>query len=167
MRQLLNICFLIIATLSANALALPSDTEQKMHIVADSTLFNYKTRYNVYDGNVSIEQGKTRVTADRVTTQSNSQHKIEEAIAYGTKSPAHYWTLPKEGDTLFHASAKIIKFYPLKSTVVLEDNVVLTQGDNSFRGSLIIYNIKDQTVSAPATPKGHATFIFEPKQLTQ
>ena len=165
MRQLLKSISILVFMLPLTVTALPSDTEQKMHITADSTLFDYKRGFNTYEGNVQIVQGKTRLTADKVTTQADSHHKIDEAIAYGTTRPAHYWTLPKEGDTLFHAEAKIIKFYPIKSTVVLEDTVTVTQGDNSFHGSIIIYNIKNQTVSAPATTKGRATIIIEPKQL--
>lgn len=146
--------------------ALPEDTSQNMHIIADSTLFNYKTGFNVYEGNVQITQGETRLSADRVTTQNNAQHKMEEAIAYGTdKNPAHYWTILKKEDPLFHAQAKVIKFYPIKSTVVLEGDAVVIQGKNSFNGPVIVYNIQNQTVSAPASTKGHATIIIESKQL--
>ena len=148
------------------AAALPGDDAQKMNIISNSTLLNYKTGSNVYEGDVKIDQGATHLLADRVTTQNNSKHKMEEAIAYGVLKPAHYWTIPKEGDVEFNAYAKVIKFYPAKSTVVLEGDVVVKQGNNSFNGALIIYNIKDQTVSAPATNQGRATIIIEPKNLS-
>lgn len=146
--------------------ALPTDETQKMNIVANSSLLNYKSGTNIYEGDVKIDQGETHLTADKVTTQNNEKHKMEEAIAYGTKKPARYWTIPKTGDLEFNAFAKVIKFYPIKSTVVLEGDVVVTQGNNSFHGPLIIYNTKDQTVSAPATNKGRATIIIEPKNLS-
>jgi lipopolysaccharide export system protein LptA len=136
-----------------------------MHILADSTLFNYKSGLNVYEGNVKINQGTTHLNADRVTTQSGTGHKLEEAIAYGTKNPADYWTTPQKGDPLFHAQAKTIKFYPQKSIVVLEGDVVVTQSGNSFHGPLIIYNIKDQTISSPATNKGRATIMIQPTKI--
>jgi lipopolysaccharide transport protein LptA len=145
--------------------ALPTDETQKMNIIANSSLLNYKNGANVYEGDVKIDQGATHLTADRVTTQNNDKHKMEEAIAFGTKKLARYWTIPKDGDLEFNAFAKVIKFYPIKSTVILEGDVVVTQGNNSFHGPLIIYNIKDQTVSAPASNKGRATIIIEPKKL--
>ncbi|MDR3477592.1 MAG: lipopolysaccharide transport periplasmic protein LptA [Gammaproteobacteria bacterium] len=162
-----NILMLALLTFcGTHSFALPTDETQKMDIIANSSLLNYKNGANVYEGDVKIDQGATHLTADRVTTQNNDKHKMEEAIAYGTQKPARYWTIPKEGDLEFNAFAKVIKFYPIKSIVILEGDVVVTQGNNSFHGPLIIYNIKDQTVSAPASNKGRATIIIEPKNLS-
>ncbi|MES2216783.1 MAG: lipopolysaccharide transport periplasmic protein LptA [Pseudomonadota bacterium] len=163
-RNILCYCLLLLAT--TVCLALPEDSGKNMHIVADSTLFNYKTGFNTYEGNVKVLQGETHLTADLVTTQANDHHKIQEAIAYGKNGLAHYWTLPQKGDPLFHAHAKIIKFYPLTSLVVLQGEVVVTQGNNSFNGPEIIYNIKDQTVTSPANKNGRATIIIDPTKLT-
>lgn len=163
MFQLRNIlgCFLLCFPLIL--LALSDDHEQKMHIVADSSTFNYKTGVDTYEGNVRIDQGTTHLTADKLVTSKNAQHKIEKAIAYGTKKLAEYTTVPKQGDKIFHAKANVITFYPLRSFVSLEGNVVVTQGQNSFQGPIISYNMKDQIVTAPASKIGHATIIIEPK----
>lgn len=168
MRQNHNTALMIIGFLlflPFSVFALPNDSEKNMHITANSTLLNYKTGFNTYEGDVKIDQGETRLTADRITTQRNNNHKMEEAIAYGTKTLAHYWTIPREGDDVFHAKAKIIKFYPLKSLVILEGDVVVNQGNNSFQGPEIIYNIKDQTVVSPPTKKGRSTIIIEQTKL--
>jgi lipopolysaccharide transport protein LptA len=162
MRRLLNLALLLMPLC---AYSLPDDNLQNMHIIADSTLFNYKTGANTYDGHVKVDQGGTHLQADRVTTHTDLKHKIEEAIAYGITKPADYWTIPKKGDPLFHAQAKFIRFYPQKSQVYLEGDVVITQGNNSFHGPLIIYNIKDQTISAPANTKGRATIIIDPTKI--
>jgi len=166
MFRALNILFALIFFLPADIFALSTDAMQNMHIIADSTLFNYKSGFNTYDGNVRIDQGSTRLNADRVTTQNDAHHKMQEATAYGFKKPAHYWTTPKEGDLTFNAQATIIKFYPIKSLVVLEGNVVVTQGNNSFHGPIMYYNIKDQTVTSPQNKNGHATIIIEPDQIS-
>lgn len=159
-----NLIFILLLSASS-AWALPEDSNQSMHISADSTFFNYKSGFNVYEGNVSVIQGETRLTADKLTTQSNDKRKIEVAIAYGLHQPAHYWTIPKKGDAPFHARASTIKFFPQKSNVILEGNAIVTQGNNSFNGAEILYNIKDQIVSSPATKKGRATIIIEPSKL--
>jgi lipopolysaccharide export system protein LptA len=159
----------LVATLGFIAVpsyALDSDAIATLHIKADSTIFNYKTGINQYDGNVFIDQGTTHLIADRVITKNNSKHKIEEVLAYGFKQNAKYITLLKAGDPLLFANAKLIKFYPFKSTVILVGNALVTQGPNSFNGPIIIYNIKDQVVTAPPSKSGKATIIIDPNSTT-
>jgi lipopolysaccharide export system protein LptA len=157
---------LLLLVVPVMALALPDDNMQTMHIISDSSTFNYKTGANIYEGNVKIDQGSTHLTADRVTTANDDKHKMKEAIAYGLNNKlAEYTTLPKPGDPLLHAKAKTIKFYPPTSLVVLEGNVIVTQGKNSFEGPIIIYNMKDQVVTAPASKTGRATVVIEPSQF--
>lgn len=147
------------------AFALPDDSKQPMHIVSDSSLFNYKTGQDIYDGNVKVDQGTSHLTADRLITQKNNQHKMISAIAYGIKTVAIYTTIPKQGDLVMHAEAKKISFFPPTSTVILENDVTVTQGENNFHGQHIVYNMKDQIVSAPPSKNGRATIVVESKQL--
>ena len=157
--------FFIFLLLSTALFASQNSSDKKINIVADSQEFNYRTGVNIYEGNVKIDQGTTHLSADRVTTKNNQQHKILEAIAYGTKQLAKYTTIPKPGDPVLEAQAKIIKFYPPSETIVLEGDVIVTQGENSFHGPTIIYNMKDQTVTAPASKTGRATIIIDPDKL--
>lgn len=147
------------------ALAFVQDNTSAVHVFAKSSLFNYKTGQHLYEGDVQIDQGTAHLTADRITTQLNREHRIEEAIAYGMSKPAVYTTVPKKGDLVFHASAKIIKFYPLKHTIVLEGDVAISQGENSFHGPVIIYNMQDQIITAPASKNGRAIIVIQPNQL--
>lgn len=142
------------------------EIQQAIKVSADSSLVNYKLGLTTYEGNVVIDQGSTHLAADKITTKNNNKHKIKEAIAYGIKKQVEYSSIPKPGDNLLHASANKIKFYPETYTVVLEGNVLVTQGKNSFHGERIIYNTKTQEVSVPATAGGRATLIIEqPDQL--
>lgn len=159
--RLVSIIFMY-GSLALPVFALKDDNKAKMIITADSTIFNYKTGFTIFEGHVKVDQGTTHIAADRLTTKTNPGHKIIEAIAYGLQGLAHYWTLPKIGDTEVHAEAKIIKFYPSKSTVALEQNVTMTQGENSFQGQLILYNRNDQTVFVPASNKGQAILVYHP-----
>lgn len=156
---------LVILVLPLKLLALPQDNQQMVHIVADSSTFNYKTGENIYQGNVHIDQGSTRLTADRVVTTTNFNHKMETATAYGINQLAEYTTIPKAGDTALHAKAKIIKFFPLTSLVQLEGDVTVNQGKNSFHGPVILYNMKDQIITAPPSKTGRATILIEPGQI--
>lgn len=166
MRLALNwTLFLWLSMLPWLGMALPNHEEQIIHIVADSSTFNYKTRFNIYQGNVRVDQGVSHITAERLTTQSNSKHQLEEAIAYGNNTLAEYWTIPRSNDKPLHAKAKTIKLYPLKSLIILEGDVIVSQGESSFHGPFIIYNIKDQIVTAPASKSGRANIVIQPDQF--
>ena len=157
---------LLLITCGLSAYALPDDSSKNMHIAADSTMFNYKTGFNTYTGNVTILQGETHLTADQVTTQNNDKRKIAEAIAYGKNQLARYWTLPQKGEPVLQAQARVIKFYPLAERLVLQGEVRVTQGENSFNGPEIIYDIKRQIDISPASKHGRATIIIDPTKLT-
>ncbi len=140
--------------------ALPDDNQKQLNIVANSSQLNYKTGANVYEGNVKVDQGTTHITADRLTTQNNKRHKIEKAVAYGIQKRAEYSTIAKIGDPVFHAQAEKITFDSLKSIIILEGNATVTQGENSFQGTIIIYNMKDQTIVVPPSKMGQARILI-------
>lgn len=147
------------------ALALPDDDKQMMHIEANSSSFDYKNGVNTYEGKVKIDQGSTHLSADKLVTHNNDKHKLSEAIAYGFDNFAEYTTKTKPEDPELHARAKVIKYYPIEGKVELEGDVLVTQGENSFNGPVIIYNIKDQVVNAPASNNGRAIIVIDSKQL--
>lgn len=145
-----------------DALALPQDKHEKLHIKADATIYNYKNGLNDFEGNVQIDQGSTHITADKLITKSNNRHQLQEAIAYGLSDLAHFWTTPKPGTLPVNAKAKIIKFYPLTNNATLEGDVHVTQGENHFQGQLIHYNMKDETIIVPETKHGSAVLVYNP-----
>lgn len=157
----------LLATLAAGMTLLlcTSCAAEPIHIISDSSTYNYKTGSTFYEGSVKVVQGTTTLTADRVVTTTNKQNKIEEVIAYGVNHLADYSTIIKKGSSLIHARAKIMRFYPIKSTLMLEGEVTVTQGENSFQGPLVIYNIKDQTITAPASKTGRSTILIGPGQI--
>lgn len=157
-------CLLISVINVTNAYALKSDRVEIVNIVADSTLYNYKTGINVFEGHVQVDQGTTHITADRLITKSNAAHKIQEAVAYGFNDLAHYWTVPRVNEPEINAHAKIIRFYPVESNVTLEQTVTVQQGENSFQGELIHYNRANQTITVPATKGGRAVLVYNPNK---
>ena len=167
MFQILKIfilCFLPCLTYAAINTTTDSSS-LPLHIVADSSFIDYKNSISTYEGNVKVDQGDSHLTADRIVTKNNVHHKMEEAIAYGMKNLAVFVTTPKPGDDIINAKARIIKFYPIKSLVVLEKDVMVSQGKNNFHGPMIIYNIKNQTINAPASKSGQATIVIEPDKI--
>lgn len=147
--------------------ALAQDHKELMHIVSDSSQYNYKMGETWFEGQVKVDQGTTHLTADRLITKKNAQNKIQEALAFGLQQPAHYWSYPKKGEKMLHAQAKLMKLYPLESRIVLEGDVLVTQGENRFQGQIIVYNIKLQTITVPPTKNSRATFVIEADQIKQ
>lgn len=165
-RPMRNITMMVIIfnfALACNGWALPQDRKEKLHITADSTVYNYKQGVNFFLGHVQIDQGTTHITADKLTTKAGNGHHINEAVAYGVENLAHFWTTPKAGDKEMNALAKIIKFYPLTSNATLQGDVLVTQGENHFQGQLIHYNMNDQTIIVPETKDGRAVLVYNPE----
>ncbi len=162
------ILFFMTTFLSITLFALPDDDKKPLHIVSDTSSFNYKTGDSLYTGNVKATQGTAVLTADRLETHNNAQHKIREVIATGTQTqPAKYETLLKLGAPPLHAKASIIFFYPLTSLVILKGNAKVTYGKNVFTGPLLTYNMKEQVAIAPPSPKGRATVVIKPDEIAQ
>jgi|GEM_PF-726084 lipopolysaccharide export system protein LptA len=157
-----SILLFVLSTLTAHAL--DTDRKEKLNIIADSGVYNFKTGVDIYEGHVQVNQGTTHITADKLITKKNDQHKIMEATAYGNETLAHFWTLQKPGEPEMHAHAKLIRFYPLEMNVSLEHEVHITQGDNSFKGELIHYNNNDQTITLPESANGHAMIVYNPEK---
>lgn len=150
--------------LCQSASALKSDTKKKVFIMSDFALLNYKTGIHTFTGHVLVDQGATHVSADKIQTISSKQHQIKQVTAYGLETLAHYWTIPKAGDSEIHARAKIIKFFPTSSNAILEKNAIVTQGNNSFRGDRILYDMHEETITVPASQHGKAVLIYDPNE---
>jgi lipopolysaccharide export system protein LptA len=139
----------------------------RMHITSDTSRYNYKMGETWFEGSVQVDQGTTHLTADRVVTHKNEHNKIIEAVAYGDEKPVHYWSRPLKHEKEIHAQARMMKFYPLESKVVLEGNVIVVQGENRFQGQIIVYNIKQQTITVPPSKNSRATFVIEANEIKQ
>lgn len=164
MHPVLNTCLVALSFLvSSTSFALSSDSQQKIHITADATTYNFKTGETIFQGNVVANQGSTHLTADHLITKTNPSHQIEEMIAYGNATTrAHYSTEPRANQPLMHAYGDIIQYYPLTANVTLQKHVTVSQGENSFQGELILYNMSEQTITVPPTPSGRAVLVYNP-----
>lgn len=142
--------------------ALPDDQFKTLNIISDKWVYDYKKGTHLYEGNVIVNQGSTHLTADRLIAKINQQHKIDEAIAYGFQTQAHYWTIPNPGEPMVHARAKIIRFYPVKSMVSLQGEVSVIQGENRFQGERIFYNMKDKIITVPPSKNSRSVLTYHP-----
>lgn len=142
--------------------ALSTDKQQPAILQADSATINHKTGISVYRGHVKLIQGSTVITADILTTHTSPQDQLQLATAVGV--PATYSTLPDNTTMVFNASALTINYQVPNQQVDLTGNAKALQGNDSFAGPHIIYDIKQQLVISPPSDQGHTTILIQPNQ---
>ncbi len=138
---------LVPGSLAAPSLALESDSEQPIRIVADEALRDERTGLTVYRGNVQMDQGTIRIEADQVTIY-RIKSEGDKIVAEG--SPAHMQQQPDPDSAPMHAWAGIIEYYRLEDRIHLRGDAVLEQDGSKVRGDRIDYYIEAQQVKATA-----------------
>jgi lipopolysaccharide export system protein LptA len=131
------------------SLALENDQKEQITIEADSVQLNHKLGINLYQGHVNMIQGSTHLTGDKVYVLNNSKKEITEIISIGNPDAlAHYETLLKENEKVFDAFALTIKYFPQKKITLLIEKALARQGNNTFQGPFISYNINTQSITS-------------------
>lgn len=145
-KNLLIFSLLLNVLLVSPSIALESDATKEITIQSNSAQFDRKTGTAIYIGEVILEQGTLKITADKITLYSNEQKKLTKAIALG--QPAHFQQQMENNKGLTKAEGASITYLTLDKNITLLDNAILEQEGNIFTGETIIYNMLDETVSA-------------------
>ncbi len=144
--------------------ALSTDSNQPAHFVADKVQFNQKTGINVFIGHVTMSQGTTHLTADKLTVYNAAHGRIIKAVAIGEL--AHYSTLPDDQKRLMDAFGKTIEYYPQERKAIILGNGTVIQGSNRFNGEHIIYEMDKQLVtSLPTNSNIQSVLVLQPQDL--
>lgn len=143
-RQLISL--LLASLLTLPALALESDAAEEITIKSDRAELDRKAGTAIYIGDVILEQGTLKITADRITLFSNEQRELTKAVAIGL--PAHFQQQMEEEKGLTQAQGKTITYLTPKKHVTLLGDATLKQEGSVFTGETIIYDIFSENVSA-------------------
>ena len=138
--------------LPALALALPSDSDQPIHIQADTADLDDKKGTAIYRGNVIITQGTLKITGHTVTLVQGKSGDVEYFKSVGNQ--AYYEQVPNEGDELLKAWGNTIEYFMPKDTIVITDQAKVSQGGNTSRGEKITYNVKQELVNVGRAKPG-------------
>ena len=144
------------------ALALPQDSEQPIHIHSDSAELDQNKNLAIYRGSVRMEQGTLVVTADTMTIELENK-LVVRITAEGDR--AHYQQQFKADQSMVNADAKTIVYYTQEDRVELTGNAYLTQDKNEFTGELINYNVREGKVDAQSNGQGKVQVILQPATL--
>lgn len=119
-----------------------------------------------YTGNVTIRQGHTTLTGERVLIHYDHQNQIESITAEGEHKLAHYHTLQTHTDhtapSALDADANIIEFHPLQHRAILKHSAKITQDKNVFSGDFIIYDTQTHTVEAHGNGQSQTHMLIQP-----
>ena len=142
-RRLLAALLTVAMTGPAAAFDLDSDTPIK--VTADNARLDDGQGIATYTGDVELEQGNTRLNAERVVLY-RTEDGLSRIKASGT--PARYRQPSREGEGETDARALNITWSATDSRLTFEREAVIEQNGNLFRGDVIHYDTADRVVTA-------------------
>jgi len=143
------------------SIALSTDGEQDIEVLADTADLDDIKNISIYRGNVIVTQGSIRMTGDIMTVYHTEQDELDTLIMDGR--PATYRQLPDDSTVYDEAEALRIEYYELKNFVILIKEAEVRQEDSIMIGDRIEYDtVLSQakatkakgTIKGPDTPKG-------------
>ena len=157
-RRLLIGALITLLCLPGSALALPEDSEQPIQIQADRAELEETTGVAIYIGNVRLDQGTLRVTADRMTIHT-AEERVVRVEAEGER--AHYQQQPAVDGPFVQADANKIIYFLDDERVKLEGQAELTREKEYFASGVIRYNMRTGQVDAS---EGRVRTILSPSR---
>ena len=143
---------IMIALLPSNqAMALDSDKDAPVTIIADTTNIDFRTGKRVLEGNVDITQGTLNIKADKIVLIYKGD-EIDTATAYG--KPVRFKQLPEGQTEMVHGEGITLELKQAKNLITLEKNAKITQGANTITGKVIYYNTETSKMTVKSQPSG-------------
>ena len=150
-------CGLATALLLAGAvpvLALSTDRDQPIEIVADGAEHDDARRTTTYRGNVVIDQGSLHITGDTVVVMFDARNRVAKITSVGT--PAHFRQL-SEGDSDYRkAWASTMEYFPEQDLINLSGAARYEKDGSRVQADRLVYDslnarFRALTDAAPAT----------------
>lgn len=151
---------------SSAALALPEDREKPIQVNAQRMEWNNQQQLATYTGQVEVVQGELQLKSEQLQLQRGAQGELTRAEARSPGSLAYMRDLADINEPEVEAWAETIDYQPAAEQVILTGNARLTQGQDSFRGHRLIYNLTTQDIRAEqaATDAPRVEVILTPRR---
>lgn len=160
-----NLLFLCLCFCGA-VFATTADNKQPVVITSHSLSGDLNKHLAVFSGNVVATQGTRQLLSDQTFVTFNDSGKIMNLRAVGNPAKSTE-VLDDQGNRVF-GQALTIEYFPPKSFIEYEQEAILQEHGNIFKGNLITYNITNQVIASPmaAGNKGAATIVLPPSGAT-
>ncbi len=136
--------------LFSNSFALSTDRDQPADISSDEVDVDFNTGRRTFIGNVRFIQGTLRVKGDRIDA-TFKDGKLVKAIAYG--KPAAFKQRPDGKENDVEGRGQTIIMNQTSNTLTLKKKASLKQGFDVAKGSVIVYNMKNDTLKVKGQAK--------------
>jgi lipopolysaccharide export system protein LptA len=128
--------------------ALNSDSRQPIDIEADSATYEERKGETLYMGNVRAAQGSLEVRGDRMVVHDKGG-KTEKIVVTG--NPMRLKQTPEAGKEDIRGTALRSEYFPVTGILILYDQALVWQGQNSTASDRIEYDIKNGLFKAGTT----------------
>ena len=154
-RSLLTLLFTLMGLpFSHGAMALDSDRDQPIQIVADVAVRDELAGETRYEGNVVLTQGSLVITADTLSIRHNTDD-ADKIVATG--KPATLVQQPTPDQAPVDASALRIEYIRSQDLVRLLEDARIAQDGSTLSGRQIDYLVSQRTVRAAGIPGAEGT----------
>lgn len=144
-------------------MALPTDKNLPLKVIADTVAVDYTQGITTLNGNVVVTQGSTELQGNKVIVYTDKNQKLIKLVAYGNATePARYKTLPAPKSDFFIATANTITYIELDRLAIFEGDAHATDGVNQFQGPNFKYWTDKQEVVTEKTENQRSTIIIFP-----
>lgn len=150
------------------AVAFDLTSDSPISINADSARLDDSKGEATYTGDVVVTQDQTRLTADRVVLYRD-QAGVQRIEAFGTPARYQHPAMGDQAET--DAQALKISYTAKDSLLTLEQEAVIEQAGNIFRGDRIEYDTTARIVTAKGAPgdgesQGRVEMVIQPRSST-
>jgi lipopolysaccharide export system protein LptA len=140
------VVFVAFTCSSSMVMALASDRQQAITLLADRASFNEKTGVTTYSGNVLIEQGTMKLQASSIVANLNASKQISLITANG--APAHFQQQLDGNKGLAKGQADKIIYNAETGIISMTGNALLEQDGASIRGGSLRYSMNKGDIEA-------------------
>nr|WP_297459275.1 lipopolysaccharide transport periplasmic protein LptA [uncultured Halomonas sp.] len=164
-------CLALLGLFSLPAIALESDASAPIKVAADRLDLDDRAGTAVYTGDVEMQQGSMRLTAERVEIERNAQGEVTLVTAIGEGERAYIEQKPAPEDPLVKGWGNTIVYHAAERRVELIEQAELHQGGDIFNGAYVEYFLDRRVVQARSeTRSGESERVrmtLTPKQSQQ
>ncbi len=151
MKYIKFVLILIVSQLSTLSWGLESDSKQPIYIEANSVTFDDKKGESIYIGDVRVVQGSMQLYADHLVVYSIDR-KTDKIIATG--NPLRFQQTPVEGKSDIHGESLRAEYYAADNRLILLQQALIWQGDNTYASERIEYDHNNDIVRAGQKSSG-------------
>lgn len=156
-----------VSVLPISAHAEKADREKPINLEADKVTLDDNQKVSVFEGNVILTQGTTKITAAKITVR---QEKDGSQKATSIGKPATFRTKRDGVDEYVDGSAEKIEYDSKTDKVELHTNAWLRRDKDEVRGNYVSYEGSTefyQALGGGTDSNKRVTVVMQPKPKTQ